>query len=391
VGSTLRRSLGRVLEALPGAPLGPASLARTIGVDKVLASRLLKAIRDDNPLAVLHYSPGPDPLRRVIRAAGRREVPAGLLNAAEAAVENFGSLIRREAGDRSMLGAMISDWLPEVRDEFELRRRQSAFRAMSELKGSAANVNLATVFLHPSDDGARMDVVWVLGLLGLQRLRPSAVVKLTSRRFAKEEAPRQPQTLDGVLIDGGDFLRLDEFCSRPPVNLNVDRLGDVVHYMLADNGFGPRSTKDLVIAEVNLREMARYVPADQARKRHVFAEISIPAKLLHFDTLLHQDLATDPDPALLIYDTALEGVADVNDPARDIDRMDTGETIQHMGRGISRLRAPEIPQYERLLKMVFDKLGWNADDFRAYRCRIDYPLYGSQVVMAWKAPPPPAE
>jgi hypothetical protein len=71
--------------------------------------------------------------------------------------------------------------------------------------------------------------------------------------------------------------------------------------------------------------------------------------------------------------------------------MDTGETIQHMGRGISRLRAPEIPQYERLLKMVFDKLGWNADEFRAYRCRIDYPLYGSQVVMAWDAPAPPPE
>ena len=380
-----------MLEALPGAPLGPASLARTIGVDKVLASRVLKAIRDDNPLAVLHHSPGPDPLRRVLRAAGRREVPAGLIAAAEAAVEDFGSLIRREAGDRSMLGAMISDWLPEVREEFELRRRQSAFRAMSELKGLVANVNLALVFLHPSDDGEHMDVVWVFGLLGLHRLRPRAAVKLTSRRFARDEEPRQPRTLDGVLIDGQNMFRLDEFCSQPPVELNVERVGEVVHYTLADKGFGPRSTKDLVFAEVNLREMARYVPADQARRRYVFAEVAPPVKLLHFDALLHQDLATDPEPSLLVYDTAFEGVADINDPARDIDRMDTHETIQHMGRGISRWRAPQIPQYERLLQMVFDRLGWNADEFRGYRCRIDYPLYGSQVAMSWKSTPPPEE
>lgn len=390
VGTNLRQSLGDVIEALPGAPLGPASLARTIGVDKVLASRVLRTIRDENPLAVLHYSPGPDPLRRVLRAAGRREVPSALIAAAEAAVEGFGSVIRREAGDRSTLGTMLSDWIPEVREEFELRRRQSAFRAMSELKGVASNTYFATVFLHPSDDGAHMDVVWVFGLLGLQRLRPRAAVKLSSRRFAKDEPPRLPRTLDGALIEGMNGLRLDEFCSQPPVELNVVRAGEVVHYTLAENGFGPRSTSDLIFTEVNLREMTRYIPADEARKRYVFAEVSPPSKLLLFDTLLHQDLATDPDPSLHIYDTAFEGVADINDAARDIDRMDSRETVQHMGRGISRLAAPEFPQYKRLLQTVFEKLHWNSDEFRTYRCRIDYPLYGSQVALAWDSAAPPA-
>jgi len=390
IGSTLSRSIARVLEALPGAPLGTAGLARTIGVDKVLASRVLKATREGNPLAVLHYSPGPDPLRRLLRAAGRREVPAGLIAAAEAAVEDFGSLIRREAGDRSALEALINGWLPEVRKEFELRRKQSAFRAVSELKGAVANVNLGTVFLHPSDDGTHIDVVWVFGLLGLQRLRPKAGVRLASRRFAKDEAPRLPRTLDGVPIEGLNGLRLDEFCSQPLAELNVVRVGEVVHYTLEDNGFGPQSTTNLIFAEVNLREMARFVPADQACKRYVFAEASTPAKLLLFDMLLHRELATDLDPSLLIYDTVFENVANINDPTRDIDLMDLCETIQHMGPGVSRLRAPEVPPYQQVLQMVCDKLGWNGDDFRGYRCKIDYPPCGVQVAMAWDSTPPPA-
>ncbi len=389
IGNSLSRSLGQVLEALPGAPLGTASLARTLGVDKVLASRVLKATRGDNPLAVLHYSPGPDPLRRILRGASRREVPANLISTAESAIDDFGALIRREAGDRSALGAMISDWIPEVRREFELRRKQTAFRAISELKGVMANVNIGTVFLYPSDDGVHIDVIWVFGLLGLRRLRPNSGVKLTSRRFSKDEAPRLPRTLDGTPIDGLGSCRLNEFCSQPLAELEVVRAGESVHYTLADNGFGRQSTVDLVFAEVNLHEMARYIPADRPRKRNVFAEVATPAKLLLFDAILHRDLVAGHDPSLHIYDTALEGVADVNDPSRDIDRMDLCETIQHMGPGISRLSAPEVPQYQRMLRMVCDKLSWNENDFYSYRCKIDYPLYGLQVAMAWDSTPPP--
>jgi hypothetical protein len=390
IGTRLSRSLGTVLQALPGAPLGPADLARATGIDKVLASRVLKAAKHPDPIAVLHHIPGPDPLRRLLRGALRRKVPSELVAAAENAIEEFGSLMRSEVGNRSALEAMISGWIPEVREEFELRRKQTAFRAVSELKGSLAAVNLATAILHPSDDGVHIDVVWIFGLLGLQRLRANAAVKFASRRFAGNEAPRLPQTLDGVPVEGLDGLRLDEFCSSPPAALNVHHVGEVVQYTLADQGFGLRAATDLVFAEVNLREMPRYVPADQKRKRHVFAEVGTPSRFLLFDTFLHQQLTTGHDPELILYDTTLEGVADINDPARDIDRLDLCETIQNLGLGIPRLRTAEVPRYEALLELVFRKLGWRAEEFRAYRCEIHYPPHGAQVAMAWDSMPPPS-
>lgn len=389
VGEALAEAIQGVADLIPKNPRGPAELARTLSIDKVLASRVLKASSNKDPIAALHLMPGPEPLRRFIRAAGKRGVPAPQIEHAMEAVKTFESLIRDEAGDRSALDAIISAWLPEARAEFELRRKQAAFRAMSQLKGASADITLATVLLHPSDDGEHLDVVWLFGLIGLQRLRPGSRIKFASRRFSGEGAPRLPKTLEGIPVEGLEGLRLDDFCSDPPPSLEVHHGGDVVHYSLADNGYGPRSATDLIFAEVNLTEMARYIPRSEKRRRHVFAENSIPSKVLVFDALVHRDVFPGLDPSLVIYDTSLEGVADINDPARDIDRMEFLELIQQLGWSIAKFRSRDVPRYADLLSMVCDKLAWDSTLFRGYRCRIDYPLYGSQVAMTWDSTPPP--
>jgi hypothetical protein len=67
------------------------------------------------------------------------------------------------------------------------------------------------------------------------------------------------------------------------------------------------------------------------------------------------------------------------------------ESIQPLGKGIAKVRASEVPWYPQLLSTVCQKLNWNGDQFRTYRCRIDYPLYGSQVAIAFDTIPPPQE
>jgi len=389
VGEALAESILAAIRGLPDSTQGPAELARLLGIDKVLASRVLKAAINRDPIASLHLMPGPEPLRKFIRASGKRGLPQPLQEKALNAVDSFEALIRNEAGDRLAMDAIISAWLPEARTEFELRRKQAAFRAMSQLKGSAADLNLATSILHPSADGKHIDIVWIFGLLGLQRLRPGSPVKFASRRFSNKDNPRLPKTLEGVPVEGIEGLRLDDFCSTPPAELEVVRVGEAVHYSLADNGFGPRAAVDLVFAEANFDEMDRYIPGDKARKRHVFAEISSPVKVLVFDALVHRDIFPNLDPSLVIYDTALEGVADINDPTRDIDWMVMMETIQLLGWGIDKFRSRDVPRYVDLLRTVCERLGWDGTQFRGYRCRIDYPIYGTQVALTWDSTPPP--
>jgi hypothetical protein len=391
VGQSLSSALLATLEALPEEQHGPQALAKALGLDKVLASRVLKAVRMRDPIAVAFHMPGPDPLRRLLRAAGKRGAPADVVAKASAAVDRFERLIQVEAGDRGSLDAMICAWLPEARRDFELRRKQAVFKAMSQLKGMMAHMTLATVLIHPSSDGLTLDIVWGMGLLGFQRLRPNVRAKIVTRRMALEEDPRLPRNLDGDPILDMDDARLDEFCDGPPAEVTaVSQANETIHYYLAGSDFGPDSGVDLVLVEVNEREMQRYVPRDSDRKGHVFAEVSAPTKALLFDVLVHEDVYPGREPQLMIYDTVLEGVADINDRSRDGDRLEMAESIQSLGKGAGVARDARAPKYVDMLRHVFERMGWDDQEFRVYRCSIAYPLYGSQVAVAFEAPPPPA-
>lgn len=122
----------------------------------------------------------------------------------------------------------------------------------------------------------------------------------------------------------------------------------------------------------------------------MFAEIATPSKSLLFDVFVHEDVFPGATPDLCMYDTVLDGIADVNDPTRDIDRLDFIERVETLGRGTSACRLTELPRYVDLLRHVFSELGWDEQGFRTFRTRIDYPVYGSQVAMKFEPPEPPA-
>ena len=390
VGRDLERSLSNLLAHLPSAQAGPQRLAAELGLDKVLASRLLKALRSGDPYLVLHQLPGPAPLQRLVRAAAHRGAPEPQVLAAGAAVEAFAELIRSQLGDRGYLDAILAAYVPEARREAELRSKQTAWRALSQIKGVTAELNLSAVLLHPSSDGQHVDIVWVFGLLGLRRLRPGAPVQFATRRFSKEPNARRPSTLDGTPVFDLESLRLNHFCSARPAQLDVHQSGDVVHYRLGGDDFGPGSEVDFLLAEANFREIQRYVPKELGRRGYVFSEVSTPARHLIFDVLVHLDVYPGSEPELAIYDTALNGAADVNDRTRDVDRLDLLETVVPLGTGPARLRAAGAPRYADLLRHVFERTRWDSSRFRGYRVEIDYPLYGSQVALSFDPPSPPA-
>ena len=85
----------------------------------------------------------------------------------------------------------------------------------------------------------------------------------------------------------------------------------------------------------------------------------------------------------------MRGVADFNDPTRDVDRIDLLESVWALGRGPSHFRAGQIPRYVDLVRHVFARFGWDGDRFQGYRCRVEYPIYGSQITLAFDSPGEP--
>lgn len=385
IGSALARTLEAVIAAGGTNGAGPVALATALGLDKVLASRVLKALRAADPIAAMYFLPGPEPLRTLIRAAARRGVSKAQTDEALLAVDRFEWLIQRQVGDRSLLDSILSAWIPEARQEFELRRKQAAFKAMSQLKGAQADAILATCILAPSKDPALMDVIWVHGLTGLHRVRPGVAVKLASRRMSAEPNARRPMSLDLREIDGSAAPLVPQYCSQPTPPVHVHRVQDALFYTLGGDGFGAASSVDIFFAEVNLAEMKR-TPKNVTSGWYFFAETSVPAKALQFDLLVHQDVFPGKDPSLRLHDTVLEGVADVYDARRDFDRFDMLESITPLGRGLGQARSARSASYAPLMRTVCERLGYDAPAFRGYRCAIEYPIYGSQVSMLFAAP-----
>lgn len=385
IGDDLRRTIQDVIDAVPGGPYRPAGLARRLGIDKVLTSRVVKAVRHAEPLATLSSTPGPEPLRRLVSAASRKSVPEEYITPAERAIDQFQALIENEVGGRSALDAILSVWLPASRQEFEFKRKQAAFRAMSELLGAAVDILFETIILHPSEDGEHLDSVFLCGMLGLRRLRPGSSVKLTTMRLPQPDTPRVPRTLDGVAITSMENAVLEQFCTAPLASLEAQRSGDVVHYMLGDRGLGLHSASDLIMAEVNYRMQPRYEPKGQ---RAAGGDIQNPARVYNLDVLLHEDVECGSSPTLIQYLPGICGLADVNDRSRDVDRLDIRETIQALGCGLSRFRTADIPNYAAILNHVCEKTHWDGSRFRGFRCRIDYPILSAQVGMAFDAAPP---
>ena len=386
VGEQLSESLRSVLEAIPGGPHRPQELSRVLAISKDISSRTLMASSKKDPLAVAYLMPGPASLRRLLRAASRKRVAPGLIREAEAAVQQFERLIQVDAGDRISLDGIISSWLPDARDRFETGNKQAVFRGMAQLKGVVAEVGLTTAMIHPSDDGETLDGVWLLGSLGLRRIRPGPPIHFSSGHAETESADRRKLTLDGQPASGLEGLLLEQFCSSPIPTVDVRHEGAMMHYTLAGIASGPASAVDLFVAERTPSCMKRYQSDPSRPFCGPSSMITTPVATLVFDVLLHEDVFPGQDPSLRVYDTALAGVVDVNDAARDIDRLDVSESVEFLGWDAVSFRASEVPHYTQIIAHVCEKLGWDSRKFRGYCCRAQYPVYSSQISMVFEPP-----
>jgi hypothetical protein len=385
VGSDLARTFNGVLNAIPGGPHRPQWLARSLGVNTVLTSRILKAAQQQDPLAVAHMIPGPEPLRRLLRSAAKKKVDPDLIRGAHDAVDRFERLIHQEAGDRSALDAIISGWLPNAREKVELIAKQSVFRGISQLLGTACDTAHHTAILYPSSYvNDRADSLWLVATRGMRRVRPGLTLK--------DDFHSAPPmlTVMGRPVEGREGLLLEAFCSKPLPQLHVTYRPGKVQYTLGGDDVGVRSAVDLTYAVLLPGKKELHRSANEPpRKITTSVGVGVPSRMFTFDVLLHEDIYPGQHPTLHLYQTLADGVADPNDRSRDADRLDVIESLQLLGQGVNRFRSTETPAYLEMLGYICQQRGWDGRKLRGYRCRIEYPIYSSQIMMSFDLPSKP--
>lgn len=378
VARRLQEALGPIVRSCVGVSTRPATLARTLDIDRTLAARLLRALRSPDSAEILHEIPAPGGLRIFLEAAADRGTPKPLLDAAESAVQVFEQFIDEFPGGRAALDAALGGVNAEIRARSARGASQAIHRSMTSLLGYQADVMLATALIQPSADGKTVDTAYILGKCGVRRLRASSPITVFGWRGDATGTPpeqRRIETIDGDLQpELGSAYLLHDYCTRPTPPLSLYQSNDLYLYTLAESIPRVNDPVTLIGAQVVRNAGPRYQTED-TRFHWETHTPRFPCKVLLADVFVRDDALSDRVPTLT---TTLHSIATGSPrpdaPAFHLDDVEIDHALHQLGTGIGMAATADIPGYSTMLGSVFGRLGWDAGRFRGYRCRLQYPV-----------------
>lgn len=364
---------------LDGAGLGEAKAAdvgRVLGLDKSLAWKVARFIRDEDPSRAARHMPGSGGVDIVIKAAGARGVGDDRMEAMREADRALREFVEQHAGDRRSFEAMFAAGGGAGGLEQDVRRE--LFRAASAAWGVRARTQFLTLALRPSlTASGAIDFVKVGGFVELERLRedvPWIISRLTMNDDSGRDAHHVVREALEPSASGGMAL-LTRHCSHPVPAVRRFAERGVVYDELAPGSVGRRGAITVVMGE-------RYVGAAShvrgpGNEWAVYPlTIRTPVEGLQFDLLLHPDLAHF-GPARVAKRGLLE---DRPRPAGGLMTLDTEAAASvRLGADAGSLR---VPRYGELLAEAFERAGWGEHaGYRGFRADLDYPLVPSEVTL----------
>ena len=358
----LTEALRAVIRGSPLEGLGPIEVARTLEIDKSLASRLMSALRARDPLEALTALPGAAPIRRFVTAARAHGASPRAATAAERMVREFERTLQRTFGTRTHLDAALSDAVPGARRRQQDAARQSVYRGMALLKGVSIDLVSTTWIVRPGHPG-RVDIRVLAAFIGMRRLRPTARVQLVTSHATRR--PRDPAAL------------LAEFSTPRDLSVSSHRAGRHTMYELSSLPIGRDAGADVYMTEL-IPDAADRRVARGARLAYGDT-VTHPCKRLVLTMLVHPEVWAGCGLSLRAYDTAGRGLVDLWDPSRDAERLPLEGAIERGVMTPGALRSSPVPRYAEVVEHVAD--GLDLTGFRVFSCELVYPLYGAHVMM----------
>jgi hypothetical protein len=353
------------------------ALSRQIGIDKSLASVLVRAANAPTDLALLQLVPSPTGLR-IFAERAARHAPRPTITRLRTATGSFRALLDATPGGRAALDARLSEGAHDLGRKRENSSRQSTFKSSAFLLGYFSEVLCSSLFLIPSEDGGMVDGVEITRRLGVRRMRSTTTIPIFSFAVAQEGRPPDRSThLEPIEPDSGPAslgnLILPEHCTQPLPRLEVVREGRRTTVLLP-GGSSTDGPMDMTWA-IRLRNGG---PADPGAGSHPLNGyfLHMPTRRLVRDLFIADSVYTGASPFVTF---ALPNTAAHQNPPRpdlptyygQIDLTAELEPLPASGRGFS---IPGVPDHDRLTRDVLTRSGHGQTRFRGWRCVINYPL-----------------
>jgi len=397
-----RASLIELLAAVDADPGRPQDLARQFGLNKNLTWKISKIVSSPDLYGAVPHIPGASGLKIFLAAMEKAGAPTDLTAETRRAAAEFERVVQVHTGDRSTLEIMVSGMLPgPVQSEQNEASRKQAYQGNSGVWGVRAKALLALRIMGPNaDDPSMVDLAQVSGLFGFRRLRTDARWLLFRRESWSDDEPHPPRDVEesmdpdfpiseGVSMDPNFPISegvplMGDFCSQPIPTIDViDDLSEI-QYELPPGPVGNTAAMTCIQGNVS-RKIGPTFAAAEGEHGEIGTTIITPVENLLFDLLVHRDFEWAMDPELLLY-SRLDGGGMQAASRRERNSLPVFETVHDTGWGIAGLASSLIPRYSALVRYSFEQLGWNADEFRAFRFTMSYPPIPAVALMRSELP-----
>lgn len=396
-----------------GDPLRPVLITSRLGLDKSLASRVVRAIGADDPIRALHGIPTPQGLALVARATATAGASPEQVAALEDASAAYGELLAEFSGGRTDLEATLVGWIPEQRERAERDARRSVFRGMTTLSGIRTSAVYHSLYLVPApgDDGNgcatgseddRVNSLIVTLRQDLRRLRSGARLHFMSmqkgpvtNRGHSERSPAQDVdssqdrfTLDGApLLDDPGALLLGDLCSHPLPQLELQHSGPSILVSVHPDALDVNEFATIGMGWKTKGHFQRYAAASR-RFESLTVEALSPTEALVVDLFIHEDLAYPHPPFASSADVPGQLGPRIDPMALPPAELQAAPCPINLDAHPSGLSSPDVRACGAIAENACREAGVILTEFSKYRFRIAFPTPTEQLTVWWELPEP---
>lgn len=386
-----RASVGRLQAALialydsVGAdPTSPQDVSRAFRLNKTLTWNIAKLLEAPDGLAAVPHVPGIASIEKVLRATSTRGAPDAAQAQVREAARDFERMIEVHVGDRATLDLIIDGLASNGSPGLELSRKR-AFLGNSGIYGVQAKTSMMAVFLAPNHaDPDLLDMVMLRGYVGMRRLRPNVRLPIFRlRQWSKEGqavGTKRREQLDPNAPDA--FLR--EFNGSDLPEIAAVESTEGTDYVLQPGPIGNRGAFDLIFCDKLSAGASRFQTA-MDKTGEFGLTLSVPTEQVVFDLIAHRDVAYALDAEAMVYAHFFAAEHSPGD-WDEASRLPIRQQPVEIAGSPPAVATPLVPRYAEMHQYVYDRLDWNASDFRGVRYSIKYMPLGSSAVMRFGLP-----
>jgi hypothetical protein len=374
----VRRALAEILASVAADPNQPQEISRKFGLDKTLAWKVARVVREHDPSDAVGLIPRRPSFQLLVAALQKHGATEERISALWTAFDAFEKFVQVHSDDRETLEIMVGTPRASSGAKRLEAFRKTAFQANSAIWGVRVKLQVCLHMMAPhkgSDD--LMSTVTIAGFHDFKRLRPDArwsVATVSNWDVGSDSNTTRPDAI--VPIDPAlselDAPLLREFCTQPLPAMRSVKLNDGrVRFELTEGPVGNTAAATVLLGWASRGVVSRYERYPGEHGEHgVF--MSTPAEAIVHDLLVHKSLDFARRPTAHVFSELPGGPRYLTDGAA-AGVIKCQEELVDLGSEPPDVTTPEFPRYREMTELAAESLGFDLSEFHGHRMRLAFP------------------